>query len=87
MAIYGYTRGADRGILEMRRRGCDAIFTEDDDVTSPKMPGDAFKMLVDKVQRGDTVLISSYDRLTRVRDRLDFILGSLRELGVEVELL
>jgi DNA invertase Pin-like site-specific DNA recombinase len=68
----------------MRRRGCDPIF-DDWNVTSQQMPGRAFQRLIDRVQSGDTVLIPSYDRLTRDMDRLQFILGALRELGVQVE--
>ncbi|MFD9893314.1 recombinase family protein [Amycolatopsis sp. NPDC059027] len=92
MATYGYTRysqspmpgsPSDRFPNEAKRRGCVEVFY-DEDTPSSAMPGPEFKRLIDRVQRGDKVLIPGYDRLTRDKDRMAFLLQSLEDLGVEV---
>ncbi|WP_428832441.1 recombinase family protein [Amycolatopsis dongchuanensis] len=70
----------------MEARGCVEVFVEEG-VTASEMPGPSFRQLVDKVQRGDRVLLPDPTRLTRDPARLDFIVSTLHDLGVHVEYL
>lgn len=88
MAVYGYARTStpwwiDKQVDRLRKSGCAVVFNEVRSVDDP--PGDAWRDLIDTVQPGDTVRVVELSRLTRHRETAEFMLNTLGELGVQVQ--
>ena len=94
--IYGYARVSTKGQerngnsledqeKQLREKGCAVIFH--DSFTGTKMERPAFSELMEKIQSGDTLMVTKLDRFARtVKDGIAAIEGLLKR-GVSVHIL
>lgn len=88
MTIYGYARAArvlpwDQ-VKDLESSGCARVFV---DTSSGTKAGPGWANLIETVERGDTVRVVAWDRLTRHADFARFVADGLERLGVGLEVL
>lgn len=93
--IYGYARVSTLGqerfgnSLEeqekvLKERGCEVIYTEAFTGTTTERP--KFTELINKIQRGDTLVVTKLDRFSRTATEGAVIIDQLRKRGVIIDI-
>lgn len=94
--IYGYSRVSTRGQqkngnslevqeVELRKNGAEIIYT--DSFTGTKMDRPQFEELMNKIESGDTLIVTKLDRFARSVSQASDLITQLIDKGVTVNVL
>ncbi|MGI8307179.1 recombinase family protein [Saccharopolyspora hattusasensis] len=88
MTVYGYARTSSilpwDQVKDLESSGCARVFA---DTAGGTETGPGWAALIETVERGDTVRVVAWDRLTRRADFARFVAENLEKLGVGLEAL